>query len=136
MKTRLLPLGWAAAMVLIAASPIVPAAEPLVAFSTQTPRGNKRTLLPVGTSRASFLEHMGEPDAWLSRDVGAYWNQQTNQPQLTRGYDTLLVEFDQARVKRLRIVEEKTIRELLARQEKAFAKTNQAAAPAALLTRR
>jgi hypothetical protein len=118
MKTCLLRAVWAAAVFLIASGDIVQAVEPLVAFSTTTESGTKRMLLPVGTRRTSFLEQMGPPDAWLSRDVCAYWDRRTNQPELTRGYDTLLVEFDQGRVSRLRIVAGAPVREFLARREK------------------
>lgn len=118
MKTCLLRAAWAVTLFLLGSRDIVRANEPLVAFSSHTESGTKKTLLPVGTRRTSFLEHMGAPDAWLSRDVCVYWDQRTNQPELTRGYDALLVEFDQGRVSRMRIVAGTTVREFIAQREK------------------
>lgn len=129
MKTCLLRASWAAAITLIASSPLARATEPIIAFSPQSSSSSNRTLLPVGTRQTSFLEQMGSPDAWLSREVCAYWNRTTDRPELSRGYDTLLVEFGEGRVTRLRLVAKSAIQEFLRQREKAAAESRWAALP-------
>jgi hypothetical protein len=123
MKNCLLRTGWAVSLLLIGCGGLARAAEPLVASSGRPEFAVDQVLLPVGTPRSTFLEQVGEPDAWLSPDVAVYWDRQTNQPRLTRGCDTLLVEFDQGRVGRLRIVVGTVVREFLAKRGKSSPST-------------
>jgi len=75
-------------------------------------------LLPIGTPRSDILELVGQPDEQLSADVWIYWNRRTNQPQLTNGYDTLLVVFRKDRVNEFRIVAEAPVRRFIAERDR------------------
>lgn len=89
-----------------------------MAYSPGTELKADNLLLPVGTPRSFFLEKIGPPDAWLSTDICVYWNRRTNQPHLTREYDTVLVQFKQDRVSFMKIVAGAAIRQLLAERGK------------------
>src|SRR5882724_4180368 len=113
MKTCLLRAGWAAAALFLGA---VGAA--LVAYADDHELTDASILVPVGTPRDALLDQLGPPDAWLSPDVRVYWNRPTNQLQLTRDCDTLLVVFRKDCVQSFKIVPGAPVRRLLAEQEK------------------
>jgi hypothetical protein len=118
MKTCLFRAGWVVSVLFVGSCGIGHAAGPIVAYSDRSELSGEKLLLPVGTPRDFFLEKMGPPDVWLSPHVGVYWNRRTNQPQLTRDYDTVLVQFSQDRVSSMKIVPGIAIREFLVQREK------------------
>ena len=126
MKTCLLRAGWAASILVIADPGVLQGAVPHVASSPQTSFACGTELLSAGTTRSDFVDRVGEPDEWFSKEGRVYGNRQTNRPPLTRGLKTLPVEFEQDHVSRLRIVPGTAVRDFLAKRNRPLL----AAAPA------
>jgi hypothetical protein len=92
-------------------------AEPLVAHRADRQLSARSLLLPVGTPRAELLKHVGPPDLRLSPDAWVYLHRSTNRPELSAGFDTLVIVFEGDRVATMRIVAETSVRQLAAALE-------------------
>lgn len=118
MKHRLFTLGWAALLAPAVISSAAPATGPIVAQRADRDLSTPGLLFPVGTPRSAILQQMGAPDERLSANAWVYWHHTTNRPDLSKGYDTLVIVFEADRVSFMKIVAGTEIRQLVAALEK------------------
>lgn len=126
MKICCLVAGLGAALPLAGAPLPAHAPSPIVAHRAGRALSPEQVLMPVGTPRATIRQEMGTPDLQLSPHIWVYWQRTTNRPDLSAGFDTLVIVFKTDRVSAMKLVAEADIRQLAA----ALAERN----PAATLT--
>ncbi|HRE05471.1 MAG TPA: hypothetical protein PKX00_07680 [Opitutaceae bacterium] len=74
--------------------------------------------LKRGTSSAQIAEEFGPPDEVLPSGVWVYWNMACADTRSGEsGYDTLVVQFDEGRLRKAKLVRGDALRALLARHE-------------------
>lgn len=126
MKICCLAVGLGAALPLVGAPLPTESSEPIIAHRANRALSADQALLPVGTPRAVIRKELGVPDLQLSPNAWVYWHRTTNRPELSAGFDTLVILFKADRVSDMKIVAEAPIRQYAA----ALAQRN----PAATLT--
>ena len=120
MNTCLIGAGWA--LVAFGLPGVSAAAGPIIAYQPREHETSPTTqLLGKNATREEVLVKLGPPDMRIGEGVWVYWNFQSNRPEASRLYDTLVLAFRGQRVSGVKLTSAAALRGLLAQQPSARA---------------